>query len=80
MPDHRLDRKGNAMSQKLINIRVEIDRATDLDFDRWADSEGRSKRRHAAILLRNLTSLVKTHRPELERLGLVARHPDAPKP
>jgi hypothetical protein len=65
------------MGQKLINIRVEIDRETDFDFDGWAEREGRSKRRHAAILLRNLTALVKTHREDLERLGLVTKRPNA---
>lgn len=66
-------RKGNEMGSKLINIRVEIERETDTEFDKWAKSEGRSKRRHAAIVVRNLTSLLKTHRPDLERLGLVAK-------
>jgi hypothetical protein len=63
------------MATKTVRIGVEVDRETDSDFETWADSEGRSKRRHAAILLRNLTSLVKTHRDDLERLGLAALRP-----
>jgi len=63
------------MGQKMINIRVEIDRETDVDFDGWAEKEGRSKRRHAAILLRKLTGLMKTHPTDLERLGLAASKP-----
>jgi hypothetical protein len=63
------------MATKTVRIGVEVDRETDTDFETWAENEGRSKRRHAAILLRNLTSLVKTHRPDLERLGLVAKTP-----
>lgn len=63
------------MGQKIATIRVEIDQRTDADFNSWAGNEGRSKRRHAAVLLRNLTSLLKTNRPDLERLGLVAKQP-----
>jgi len=63
------------MAQKTVRIGVEVDRETDSDFETWAETEGRSKRRHAAILLKNLTSLQKTHREELERLGLVCRRP-----
>lgn len=74
--DQVLERKRTVMAQKLINIRVEIEKDTDADFDKWAEKEGRSKRRHAAILIRNLTSLAKTHRPDLERLGLVAKSPE----
>jgi hypothetical protein len=67
------------MAQKTTRIGVEVDEKTDTAFEAWAESEGRSKRRHAAILLRDLTSLIKTHRPDLERLGLIARRPDAPQ-
>lgn len=63
------------MAQKTVRIGVEVDRETDTDFETWAENEGRSKRRHAAILLRNLTALVKSHPADLERLGLIAKRP-----
>ena len=59
------------MGQKLINIRVEVDRDTDHEFEKWSESEGRSKRRHAAILMRKLTSLRKTRPDDLVKLGLI---------
>jgi hypothetical protein len=63
------------MAQRNVRIGVELDRETDADFQKWAESEGRSKRRHGAILLRHLTDLFKSHRADLERLGLVAKRP-----
>lgn len=61
------------MDQELINIRVEVDEETDLAVKRWAQAEGRSKRRHVAILVRKLTTLRKSHPDELQRLGLIDR-------
>lgn len=56
---------------QVIRIGVEVDRETDMEIERWSQEEGRSKRRHTAILVRRLTNLRKTHRQDLERLGLV---------
>jgi hypothetical protein len=63
------------MAQRTVRTGVELDRDTDADLEKWADSEGRSKRRHAAIVLRKLTGLLKTHPSDLERLGLTAGKP-----
>jgi hypothetical protein len=59
------------MSQELVNIRVELDPQAAIDLNKWADREGRSKRRHAAVLLRRLTVLQKTNPNDLRRLGLM---------
>ena len=59
------------MAQKWINIRVQVDAETDLQFADWSENEGRSKRRHVSILLRKLARLRKSRPQELERLGLI---------
>lgn len=61
------------MGQKTIKIGVEVDRETDETVEDWADDEGRSKRRHAAVLLRKLAKLKKTQPGELIKLGLLDR-------
>lgn len=61
------------MQRDHVNLRIEVDRQTDLDFGAWADDEGRSKRRHLAILTRKLTALRKTNPDDLVRLGLLDR-------
>lgn len=61
------------MRRKGVNLRIEVDRQTDLEFSQWADSEGRSKRRHLAILARKLTALRKSDPDGLVRLGLLER-------
>lgn len=61
------------MARKGINLRIEVDRETDTEFSAWAESEGRSKRRHLAILTRKLTTLRKTSPDDLARLGLLDR-------
>ena len=58
------------MATKTVRIGVEIDRDTDRKFETWAETEGMSKRRHGADLLRRLTTLRETHPAELARLGL----------
>lgn len=61
------------MGQKRINIRIEVDRETDLEIEEWSEIEGRSKRRHLEILARKLTALRKTNPDDLIRLGLIDR-------
>lgn len=58
------------MAQKTVRIGVEIDRESDVDFRKWAETEGRSKRRHAEVLMRRLIELFNSRPIELERLGL----------
>lgn len=60
------------MLQRTVKTGVELDRDTNTHFEEWAEEEGRSKRRHAAILLRKLTTLRKTRPGDLSRLGLMA--------
>lgn len=60
------------MAQKTVRIGVEIDRESDADFQKWADNEGRSKRRHAEILMRRLIEIFNSKPTELERLGLAS--------
>jgi hypothetical protein len=61
------------MAQKTVRIGAEIEREIDIEFSQWAETEERSKRRHAAVLIRKLTVLRKTHPDELQRLGLMDR-------
>lgn len=62
-------------NSKTVRVGAELDVQTDAKFDRWARAEGLSKRRHAAILLRRLTSLWETDGASLAKLGLA--HPGA---
>ena len=59
------------MSQKTVRIGAEVDPETDRELEAWSEQEERSKRRHAAVLLRKLTALRKTQPAELARLGLM---------
>ena len=59
------------MGQRLINIRLELDRDTDSEVEKWAKTEGKSKRRHLSILARKLTVLRRTNPADLARLGLL---------
>lgn len=59
------------MALKTVRIGAEVDPETDRDLESWAGQEERSKRRHAAILLRKLCGLRKTHATDLARLGLI---------
>lgn len=59
------------MASKTVRIGAEVDQQTDTDLEEWSEREERSKRRHAAVLLRKLTVLRKTHPDELQRLGLL---------
>jgi hypothetical protein len=61
------------MAAKQGVIKAEVDREIENDFSAWAEREGRSKQRHASILLRKLTSLKRSHPDELARLGLMDR-------
>jgi hypothetical protein len=67
------------MATKTVRIGAEIDKETDVEFGRWAEREGRSKRRHLAILARKLTTLQKTRPDDLARLGLLD-HSTADRP
>ena len=62
------------MAHETVATRVEIDEAADFDLKRWARAEGKSKRRHIAILCRKLTALTKTNAEDLVRLGLMDGH------
>ena len=61
------------MASKQGTIKAEVDREVELDFSDWAKREGRSKQRHASILLQKLTSLRKSCPDELIRVGLLDR-------
>ena len=63
------------MAHKMINIRVQVDRETDLELEEWSEREGRSKRRHLSILARRLAGLRKTNPDDLRRLGLMQTEP-----
>lgn len=59
------------MSRDTIKTQFELEQDTDGAIKKWAKHEGRSKRRHAAIVLRKLIEVAKTERDTLKRLGLV---------
>lgn len=61
------------MVQKSVQFRLRLPPAVNLDLKDWAETEGRSKQRNTEILLKRLTSLRRTNRVDLERLGLVAK-------
>lgn len=56
-----------------IPVNVEIETEINKPLETWAQREGRSKRRHLAILARQLVELMQTNPDELQRLGLVSR-------
>ena len=57
------------MRRETIKIGVETDRETDLTLRSWSKDEGRSKRRHAAVVLKNNARLRKMNPDELMRLA-----------
>lgn len=59
------------MAVKHGTIKAEVCKETEMDFSDWAHQEGRSKQRHASILLKKLTALRKTNPDELTRIGLM---------
>ncbi len=54
-----------------VNVELEMDVNTPLE--QWAEREGRSKRRHLAILARQLVELKESNPDALEALGLLSR-------
>lgn len=56
------------MARETIKIGVETDRETDLTLRSWSRDEGRSKRRHAAVVLKNVARLRKLSPDELNRM------------
>lgn len=54
-------------------IKAKVDAKVKVNFAEWADREGRSEQRHAAILLQKLTTMTQTDPGELARLGLMDR-------
>jgi len=56
----------------ISRIGLELDPRTALAVKEWSEQEGRSKRRHLAIVVRQLTQLLKTNPDELRRLGLLS--------
>jgi hypothetical protein len=58
------------MAQDVIPIRVEVDRESDAELRTWSKIEGRSKRRHAAIVLRKVTQARKINPAALKAIGL----------
>jgi hypothetical protein len=61
------------MAQRKIPTRMELAAPIDSELATWAELEERSKRRHAAILVRRLTELRRTNPDDLVRLGLLDR-------
>ena len=59
------------MGQRIVNVRLELDRDTDSEVEKWARTEGKSKRRHLSILTRKLIVLRRTSPAELAKLGLL---------
>lgn len=52
-------------------IRVELEPALASTLAEWSEAEGRSRRGHAAYLLRRLADLRESNPGELARLGLM---------
>jgi hypothetical protein len=59
------------MKTRVIPVRVDLDITTEQAMGTWADQEGRSKRRHIAILARRLAELRDQKPDELRKLGLM---------
>ncbi len=58
-----------ASKEKLVGVLVDPD--TNHTLKQWSVIAGRSKRRHAAILMRRLMELFDTNPDDLKRLGLI---------
>jgi flagellar motor switch protein FliM len=56
------------MRRETIKIGVEVDRETDAALRPWSKEEGRSKRRHVAVVLKNVARLRKLTTDELQRM------------
>lgn len=56
------------MRRETIKIGVEVDRETDATLRPWSREEGRSKRRHVAVVLKNVARLRKLLPDELQRM------------
>lgn len=63
------------MAKRSVQIKADVEHDTDVELRKWAEFEGRSKKRQLEILARKLTGLRKTNREDLERLGLADRMP-----
>jgi hypothetical protein len=59
------------MKTRVIPVNVLLDFDTDREAGDWAEREGKSKRRHVAILMRKLVALREAQPDELVRLGLM---------
>ena len=59
------------MAQAMVRIGVEIEKKSDADFSAWAQSDGRSKRQHARVLMRKLLQARQDRPDDLRRLGLL---------
>lgn len=59
------------MAHKTVRINVDADSETNRRMERWAELEGRSKRRHLDIVMRRLGELMEQNPGELARLGLI---------
>jgi hypothetical protein len=58
------------MARDGINIRVKADLETNAELQKWARDEGRSKRLHAAVMLRRLTRVRRENPGVLKEAGL----------
>lgn len=58
------------MAHDVVPIRVEVDLESNAELRKWSKDEGRSKRRHAAILLQKLARARKSQPEALKALGL----------
>lgn len=59
------------MRHETIKIGVEIDRETDTTLRPWSREEGRSKRRHVAVVVKNIARLRRLSQDELMRMPAV---------
>lgn len=58
-------------SENTVRVGAELDPDTDRALNKWSKDEGRSKRGHAAILLKRLARLRESAPDDLVRLGLL---------
>lgn len=58
------------MAKDSIKIGVDADRETDAELRKWANSEGRSKRRHAEVVLRRVAKIRRENPAKLKELGI----------
>lgn len=57
--------------KETTHVGAELDHETYTHLERWAATEGRSRRQIAALLLRRLMRLEKSKPDEFNRLGLI---------